>query len=65
MEARPWAEVYVDNQFRDSTPLGKPILLSPGKHFLELKHPQLSSYREFINIASGDTLRLQIALKVN
>ncbi len=63
IEVRPWAEIYIDNQYRDSTPLENPIVLSSGKHFLELKHPQLPSYREYITIEQEDTLRLQIVLK--
>jgi serine/threonine protein kinase len=63
IEVRPWAEIYIDNQFRDSTPLENPITLSSGKHFLELKHPQLASYRDYITIEPRDTLRLQIVLK--
>lgn len=63
VEVRPWAEVHIDNQYRDSTPLEKPIALSPGKHLLELKHPRLSSYRDFVAVQPGDTLRLQVVLK--
>lgn len=63
IEVRPWAEIYIDNQYRDSTPLEVPIMLSSGRHFLELKHPQLQSYRDYINILAEDTLRLQIVLK--
>lgn len=63
VEVRPWAEIYIDNQYRDSTPLENPIMLSSGKHLLELRHPQLSSYRDYITIEPEDTLRLQIVLK--
>jgi len=63
IEVRPWGEIYIDNQYRDSTPLESPIMLSSGRHFLELKHPQLQSYRDYVTILPKDTLRLQIVLK--
>jgi len=62
VEARPWAEVYVDNTFRDSTPLKKPIVLSAGSHLLELKHPRLATHREQITILPGDTVQVQVQL---
>lgn len=63
VEARPWAEVYIDNTFRDSTPLKNPIALSTGKHLLELKHPRLATHREQLTILSGDTVQVQVQLR--
>ena len=34
----PWAEVYVDEQYKDTTPLEKPIVLSPGTHQVRFKN---------------------------
>lgn len=62
VEARPWAEVFIDNKFRDTTPLNQPLALSSGEHLLELKHPHLASHREIITIRAGDTLRVQAVL---
>lgn len=62
VEARPWAEVFIDNKFRDTTPLNQPLALSSGEHLLELKHPHLASHREIITIRAGDTLRVQVVL---
>ncbi len=29
--ARPWAEVYIDGEHIDTTPIGKPIAVAPGR----------------------------------
>jgi serine/threonine-protein kinase len=65
VEARPWADIFVDDKFRDTTPLDKPLVLSTGGHLLELKHPALSTYREHIKIQAGDTLQVHVTLKSN
>lgn len=62
VEARPWAEVFIDNKFHDTTPLNQPLVLSSGEHLLELKHPRLAAHREIITIRAGDTLRVQAVL---
>ncbi len=62
VEARPWAEIYVNNEFMDSSPLKKPIMLPAGEYLLELRHPQLQTYRQTIRIAPGDTVRVRQVL---
>jgi serine/threonine-protein kinase len=63
VEARPWADVFIDGKLYDSTPLKEAIILSSGQHLIELKHPQFASYREFVTIMPGDTTRVQTVLK--
>lgn len=63
VEARPWADIFIDDKFRDTTPLDNPLILSTGEHLLELKHPALSTYREHIKIQAGDTLQVHVTLK--
>ncbi len=63
VEARPWAEIYINNKLRDSTPLEHPIVLPAGRYFLELKHPLLMPHRQYIRIQARDTLRIQTVLK--
>ncbi|MEZ4746909.1 MAG: serine/threonine-protein kinase [Calditrichia bacterium] len=62
VEVRPWAEIYVNNEFMDSSPLKKPITLPVGEYLLELRHPQLQTYRQTIRIAPGDTARVRQVL---
>lgn len=63
VEARPWADVFIDGKLYDSTPLKEAIILSSGQHLIELKHPQFPSHREFVTIKPGDTTNVQAVLK--
>jgi serine/threonine-protein kinase len=58
--ATPWAEVYVDEQYRDTTPLEKPIVLSPGNHHVRFKNASFVDVRREVTIHSKDTTSLCI-----
>jgi serine/threonine protein kinase len=61
--ASPWAEVYVDEQYKDTTPLGKPIILSAGQHRIRLHNIAFSDTMQVITIIPRDTLFMTISLK--
>lgn len=60
---RPWADVVVDGRKVDTTPLGKPIPLRPGKHVILLQHPSVTE-RRVIEIAAGQLVTLDVTLAV-
>lgn len=59
----PWGDIYVNDDFKEQTPLSKPILLTPGPHTLEIKNPDFKSYRRIINITKSDTLKIVVRLE--
>jgi len=56
LQVRPWAEVYINNEYFDTTPFKKPLQLPVGTQVLELRHPALQDYKELITIIQSDTL---------
>lgn len=58
----PWAEVYINGQYYERTPIAKPISLPAGKYELKLTNPNFQTYIDSINIAAGETLSQQIIL---
>ncbi|MCI0696850.1 protein kinase [candidate division KSB1 bacterium] len=50
IQCLPWAEVYLDSQKIDTTPLKKPLALPAGQHRLTLRHPQYPLYSQIIQI---------------
>lgn len=44
----PWAEVYIDEQKYETTPLTKPIKLKPGTHRVKLIHPNFPTIEKII-----------------
>ncbi len=63
LEVHPWAEVYIDDRYRDTTPLSRPLAINSGTRVLELRHPQLQYYRENLSVIPGDTIRVKVSLK--
>ncbi len=52
VECQPWADVYVDGQKIDTTPLKNYIELKTGKHVLKLIHNNYPPYEKKINITT-------------
>ena len=59
--ATPWAEIYVDDVYRDTTPLDKAVVLSAGKHNLRFHNPVFQDIRQEITIVAHDTVNLSIS----
>ncbi|UCG29996.1 MAG: serine/threonine protein kinase [candidate division WOR-3 bacterium] len=62
ISVRPWADVYIDGKFYETTPIAKPIDLSAGRHTLKLINPSFVPYEEVIVIEANKTLRKSIEL---
>lgn len=60
---KPWAEIFIDGRYIDTTPLKKPLQLPPGQHILELRHPQFPSRRESVNLQAGRLDSLVVVFK--
>jgi serine/threonine-protein kinase len=63
--ATPWAEVWVDGQRIDVTPFARAIPLSPGTHYVTLKHPNAPVEKRQIAIVAGETLTLDVAMSID
>ena len=61
--ATPWAEIYVDDQYKDTTPLEKPIVLSPGLHHVRFKNVSFADIMREVMIRSKDTSLLSVVFK--
>ena len=58
----PWAEVYIDGEFYDTTPLPKPLIINPGRHLVQLRHPDYQQWQSYVEIPAGDTANLRVQL---
>jgi len=58
--AKPWAKVYVDGKFIDTTPFPAQKL-SPGPHTIRLMNPDLKKEKtERVNAKPGETVKIQV-----
>ena len=64
IECLPWADVYIDNEKFDTTPLSKNIYLSAGIHTLRLVHPEFPAYSRKIRIESNKTDSISINFNI-
>ncbi len=62
ISVKPWADVYIDGKFYETTPIAKPIQLSAGRHTLKLINPSFVPHEEVIVIEANKTLRRSIEL---
>lgn len=58
----PWAALFIDGKFVDNTPIPKPVILSPGRHLLQLKHPDYKNWQTYVDVEAGDTVSLKVTL---
>ena len=59
----PWAEVSVDDQYRDTTPMDRPIVLRAGKHRIRFHHPAFKDSVWDVTLAPRETLRVSVIFK--
>uniref|UniRef100_A0A7V0Z534 non-specific serine/threonine protein kinase n=1 Tax=candidate division WOR-3 bacterium TaxID=2052148 RepID=A0A7V0Z534_UNCW3 len=60
---RPWADVYIDGKFYETTPIAQPIKLSAGEHRLKLINPLYKPYEEVIVIKPNQVLKKSVELE--
>ena len=62
--AAPWAEVSIDGQPFDTTPIGRPVPLAAGTHLVRYAHPNALPETRTVTIAPGDTASLEVTMHV-
>lgn len=62
LRVTPWARVYIDNAYRETTPLSAPLSLAAGKYHLKLTNPNFVTRTDSIEIFPRQTLQLNISL---
>jgi serine/threonine-protein kinase len=56
--------VVIDGQKVETTPFARPIPLSAGTHYVRLEHPQAPAERRTIDLAPGETVLLDVTMRV-
>lgn len=62
--AHPWAEVFVDGKLIDVTPMAKPIVVSPGQHYVTFKHPNAPDEQRPITVSQGQTVLVDVTMRL-
>lgn len=62
--AHPWADVYVDGALVDTTPIGRPLTLAPGRHELVFKHPHAKDELRTLELAPGAAITVEVEMSI-
>jgi len=62
--ATPWAEVTIDGQRIDVTPMARAIPLAAGTHYVTLSHPNAAPEKRVVPITAGETTSLEVTMKL-
>jgi len=62
ISVRPWADVYVDGKFHETTPIADPIKLPAGRHNIKLINPSFETHEEVVTIVANQTIKKSVEL---
>ncbi|MBI1937993.1 MAG: serine/threonine protein kinase [Ignavibacteriales bacterium] len=62
VECFPWAEIYIDGEKVETTPMTKPLTLTEGEHTIKLVNQDYPLYTKVVNIKQGDISRIRVLL---
>jgi len=62
--AQPWAEVSVDGEAIDTTPMARPIVVAPGRHFVTFVHPNAPEEKRTVDVGPGQTVLIDVAMRI-
>ncbi len=62
--AEPWADVFVNGERLDTTPIGRPVELPPGRYELSFRHPSAPEERRTLDVAAGASVTVDVVMQV-
>jgi len=52
----PWAKIYIDGEYKETSPIKNPMTLATGEHIVTLTNPNYMSINDTIEVVSGKIL---------
>jgi serine/threonine-protein kinase len=62
VECLPWAEVYINSEKYETTPLSRPIKLPEGEYTLKLVHPDYPIYTRIVEVKAEQVTNIRFSL---
>ena len=62
VECLPWAEVYINGEKFETTPLSRPIKLAEGEYTLKLVHPDYPIYTRIVEVKAEQVTNFRFSL---
>jgi serine/threonine protein kinase len=58
----PWAEIFIDGEFKGNSPTAKPIALTEGTHTIVLQRAGFKTHKETVAVKKGELKRIKVVL---
>ena len=58
------AEVQIDGERVDTTPIGRPVRVPPGRHELTFKHPNAPDEQRTVDVGPGQRTTVDVEMEV-
>ncbi len=56
IKATPWARVYINNRYKEDTPLEQALIVPAGRNIIELVNPVLGTIIDTLSVRAGERL---------
>jgi serine/threonine-protein kinase len=63
--ATPWADVLVDGELVDTTPVARPLPVAPGVRHVTFRHPNAPDEQRTVSVDPGQTVLLDVAMRID
>ncbi len=63
LQVLPWGKVYIDGKYIGETPLQRPIYVTRGKHYIEVKNDFYVTWHDTLDFSGKSKIQKIIALK--
>ncbi|NWF48962.1 MAG: serine/threonine protein kinase [Ignavibacteriaceae bacterium] len=64
VECYPWAEIFIDSEKVETTPLSQSIKLKTGEYEIKLVNPSYPEYKKQIKVVSNQTVEINVNLEL-
>ncbi|MBN2380984.1 serine/threonine protein kinase [candidate division WOR-3 bacterium] len=64
-QIKPWARIYIDGKYWETTPTDRILTVEPGRHKLTLTNEYLTTYEQMVEVKAGETLAFKMDLLAN
>ncbi len=63
LNVNPWAKVYIDDRYIETTPIASPIKIPAGRHVIKLTNPNFKTWTETIDFSPNQTVNRTVHLQ--
>jgi len=63
VNAVPWAKLFINDQYKDDTPMQKPLVVKVGRNIIKLTNPMYKTITDTVFVEAGKTVEKKFTFK--